>query len=143
MTSMRGDFTSWVAQGLSLVELVVAIAVGAVLSVPVGMILAEHLRGGIRARDQVVATQLARYEMERLDALNTYASLASGGPYSLSGVPAFTITTTVTCETGGSTCNAGGANSVKRVQVDVRKLGETNLYASLVTFRTENVQFGD
>ena len=128
--------------GVSLVEMVITIAVATIISVPVGMLLMEHLNGAVRARDQEIAMHLARYELERLDALNNYATLASVPAYSLPGYAAYTITTTVSCQTGGSTCNNGGAESLKRIQVDVRKTGETNPLASLVTYRAEDVLFG-
>ncbi len=152
--------------GLTLVELIVTISVAGIIGVPAGIILSEQLRAGIRARDAVVAMSLARAEMERLDSLDSpppaesntngfcqpdlaltvaspppLANYWAGYPYALMRI--------VQCQTGGSTCASNCAsvpvnanNGIKRIELRVTRTGQTEVLATLVSYRTKYVRFG-
>ena len=47
-------------RGLTMVELVVTIALAAILGIPTGRLLVEHVRLGMQTQDSMRATQLAR-----------------------------------------------------------------------------------
>ncbi len=141
-----------VVQGLTLVELVITISLAAIIGIPTGILLSQHLKGALRARDAVVAMNLARYEMERLDSLNDFChvDLTVNSPAGLpinsyQGYP-YTLTRIVWCQTGNCASNCGSPsntnNGVKRIEIRVTKSGSTDVLASLVSYRTEFVLFG-
>ena len=156
-----------VCRGLSLIELIVTISLAAILGVPVGILVSEHLGATMRARDATVAMTLARREMEQLDDFNS-ASLSSfnnfchanlnltgaGGVSVASPNPAYAITRIVLCQTPTSSCAcscsgicltgapSSARNDIKRIEVQVKRSGSSELLASLVTYRTKYVSFG-
>lgn len=150
--------------GLTLVELIITISLAAIIGVPTGILLSEHLTGALRAQDYTVAMNLARREMERLDSLVNgsnpptanfcTADLALGttGPIPIPGYAQYSLERTVSCQvsagcdcgcTGG--CDGGPTNArneVKRIEVRITKSGSTDRLATLVTYRTKYVFFG-
>ena len=150
-------------QGLTLVELVMTISLAAILGIPVGILLSEQLTGTLKARDYAVAMSLARAEMDRLDILDSppgldnnangfcHADLAPTSPTPLpivgywTGYP-YDLTRIVQCQTGDCSSNcaspANTNNGVKRIELRVTKSGSSDLLASLVTYRTKYVRFG-
>jgi len=148
-------------RGLTLVELVITISLAAIIGVPAGILLSEHLTGALRARDYAVALNLARAEIERLDSLNDFChtdlNLATTGPTPITGYPAYSLVRIVQCQTSSSSCvcsctlrqgpldcrNATSAtNDIKRTEVRVTKSGSSDNLASLVTYRTRWISFG-
>ena len=141
-------------RGLTLVELIITISLAAIIGVPTGILLSEHLTGALRSRDYTVAMNLARADLEQLDSFfNNFCSLSSAGPAPVSGYPAYILERVVSCQTTGSSCNCscsggcGGApssarNDIKRIEVRVTKSGSTDRLATLVTYRTKYVLFG-
>ena len=146
---MRGTIRS----GLTLVELVIAISLAVIISIPVALLLSEHLSGALRARDAMVAMNLARYEMERLDSLNDFChvDLTVNSPGGLS-IPSYqsypyTLTRTVWCQANDCSSNCAtiptnAKNGIKRIEILVTKDGSTARLAFLVTYRTKFVLFG-
>ena len=133
-------------RGLTLVELVITISLTAILGVPVGVILSEHLRGALRARDYTVAMNLARQEMERLDTFNTTSDFIStiitqpAAP--VPGFPAYTRAVTVTCLLGNCTSTNTNSQGMKQITIVVTKTGPGDVLATLVSYRTKHVFFG-
>ena len=142
------------SRGLTLVELVITISLAAILGIPVGLLLSEHLTSALGARDVTVATNLARREMEYVDSLNDNAS----GPFfssalvvttwdfpSYQGYP-YTLRRVVTCLLGNCTSTSLTSQGVKRITVTVYKPSATDpfaqLLATLITYRTKHVAFG-
>ena len=136
-------------RGLTLVELVITISLAAIISIPVGILVSEHLTGALRARDALVAMNLARYEMEWLDSLNDFCaspdlSVGTTPLVDYQGYP-YTLTRTVTCFLGTcSDCPSPPTTSqgVKRISIAVTKTGESQVLATLSTYRTKHVLFG-
>jgi len=129
-------------RGLTLVELVITIALAAILGVPVGFILSEHLRGALRARDYAVAMSLDRQEMERLDSLNNFFSVSTQAAAPVAGFSAYTRAVTVTCLLGDCTNTNTNSQGVKKITVVVTKTGPGDVLATLVSYRTKHVAFG-
>lgn len=127
-------------RGLTLVELIMTISLAAIIGIPSGILLSTHLNAALEARDYTVAMSLARAEMERLDSLNDFSSIASQAPAPVPGFPSYEREIIVTCLYSNN-CNAGSFN-VKRVDVTVRKTGSSSPLAMLMTYRTQNVLFG-
>ena len=137
--------------GMTLVELVITISLSAIIGVSAGILLSEQLRGALRARDYSVAMNLARAEMEKLDSRNDFchADLALGTTDLVSGYPAaYTVRRVVSCRTGGTTCAncnlppTNANNGVKQIDITVKKSGSGETLATLVTYRTKYVLFG-
>ena len=132
------------SRGITLVELVVTIALSAILAVPLGRLLSQYFNGALEARDATTAMGLARGEMERLDGLNNFfdAGLNVGTrPATVTGFSGYALTIVVTCAFGD--CTVSAAQGVKRVEVTVtRPAVPAAPLARLVTYRTKNVFFG-
>lgn len=148
--------------GLTLVELIITISLAAILGIPTGILLSEHLTGALRARDYTVGMSLARAEMERLDSLDSVSgldnangfchpdlNLTSSTPPPLTGYwPGYTcdLTRIVLCQAGNCSSNCASPtnanNGVKSIEVRVTKSGSGELVASLITYRTKFVRFG-
>jgi hypothetical protein len=138
-------------RGLTLVELIVGIALSALVGLPLGFLLSEYFGAGLRARDAVVAVNLARRELEDIDSRNDFfaPALAMGGGCtpltsvlpSYAGLP-YDLTRRVECEVGNCCSLAIGSEGVKRITVTVTRAGSTDPLATLVTFRTKHVDFG-
>jgi prepilin-type N-terminal cleavage/methylation domain-containing protein len=141
-------------RGLTLIELVVTISLAGIIGIPVGILLSEHISGSLRARDYTVAMSLARREMETLDSFNNFChaslNIIPGGtlfdPYQGTS---YALRRTVVCQAGGSNCTsacdptpATTDNAVKRIMIVVTKSGLTEPLASVVTYRTKYVRFG-
>ena len=129
-------------RGLTLVELVITIALAAILGVPVGFILSEHLRGALRARDYAVAIQLARAEMEELDSWDDFFAINSQPAAPVPGFGAYTREVNVTCPMGNCTNTSTGNQGVKQITIVVTKTGSGETLATLVNYRTKHVFFG-
>ena len=139
--------------GLTLVELVIAISLSAIIGLPVGVFISEYLRGALQIPEMTIAMSLARDEMERLDSLNdvchadlalTSASPAPTPSYWL-GYP-YALTRIVQCQAGDCTNNcaapANDRNGIKRIELRVTRTGRGELLAAVVTYRTKFVLWG-
>ena len=112
----------------------------------------EHFTGALRARDYIVAVNLARSEMEQLDILNDFchANLNVNSPTGTTTDPyqgyPYALTRTVWCQTGDCASNcaspANANNGIKRIEITVKKSGSTDTIASLLSYRTKYVLFG-
>ncbi len=141
--------------GMTFIELIIAIALTAIVGLPIGMVLAELLQGGLRARDVTVAMNLARYELERLDSLRAASSSGDACVAELSvgsvtlpsyqGYP-YDVIRSITCQTSPASsctsCTNLTVNGVKRIEITVRRPGATQVLATLVTYRAKYVRFG-
>jgi hypothetical protein len=131
--------------GLTLVELVITISLAAIIGIPIGILLGEHLNGALRARDYTVGMNLARREMERLDGLNNFfatdLALTTTDIPNYNGYP-YTLRRTVDCILGNCTSTNFGNQGVKRIRIFVFKGSLTDPVASLISYRTKHVTFG-
>ena len=149
-------------RGLTLIELVITITLAAILGIPVGILLSEHLTGALRARDDAVGMSLARAEMDRLDSLDSATGLDNANGFchpnlnltSLTPPPIvgywagfpYDLTRIVQCQTGDCTSNcaspSNARNGIKRIEIRVTKTNSGEQVASLVSYRTKYVRFG-
>ena len=136
--------------GLTLVELVITISLTAILGIPIGILISEHLTAAIRTRDVAVAMNLARYEMERLDGLNDFfaapdLNVTSTTTQNYQNFP-YTLVRTVDCLVGDCTSVSLTIQGVKRIRVTIYKPSASDPLATpvatIVTYRTKNVLFG-
>ena len=123
-------------RGVTLVELVMTMIVLGIVAVPLTLMLYEHVEGVFLSSDQLLAAQLGRMEMERLN--NTaYASLLTETQTNYQGYN-FDVDITVSYIYG----NASSTESLKSVQVEVTKHGSSTVLISFITYRVKNAQFG-
>ena len=128
--------------GFTLVELVIAICLSAILGIPAGVLISEQLRAALTARDQVVAIGLARAELERLESLNDFFAITTQAPAAVPGFAAYTRAVTVTCEAGNCTNTNFDSQGIKQIDVTVTKTGIAGSLASLTTYRAKHVSYG-
>ena len=129
-------------RGLTLVELVLTIALAGILGIPTGLLLVEHVRLGMQAQDSMRATQLARYEMEWLDAANDFFALGSLGPVVNYQSSPYTMTRTVVCLEGDCVSALTSTFGVRQITVTITKPDTGAVLAQMITYRTKHVAFG-
>lgn len=131
--------------GMTLVELALTVGLAGIIGIPTGLLLSEHLRQAVTSRDSQVATQLARYEMERLDGLNNFfhPDLNLGSrPATIPGYPSYNLAIVISCLPGGNCTNPDiDRHGIKRIQITVTKPGLTNQLARMISYRTKCVCF--
>lgn len=133
-------------RGLTLIELVLTLGLLGILGIPSGIILSEHLLGALSSQDTHRALQLARSEMEQLDAFNNFfaPALALGTTVipNYSGAP-YTLTRVVSCEAGNCSNTALASQGIKRIRVTVAPISDpSRILAQMISYRTKHVQFG-
>lgn len=140
-------------RGVTLVELVLAIALAGLISIPAALLLSQTLRAAVQTRDTMAGVSLARAELERLDALNNFfaADLALTCPAgtavattltNYNGTP-YDVVRTVSCQAGNCCSASTNSQGMKRVEVMVRRNGTTDTVCRLATYRTKHVTFGN
>ena len=144
--------TARYAPGLTLVELVLTISLAGILSIPIGILISEQLRGAMRARDVTIAMNLARAEVERLESFNDFCrselalTTTAGVVVPGASFPAYVVTRIVSCQTGNCDANCGSPsnanNGIKRIEIRVTRSGSSTPLATLVTYRTKFVLYG-
>ena len=112
------------------------IVVVSAVAVPLSLLVSQHLESLVQSQDYTAAVNLARREMEKVNNL-IYGNIisASFSPYSGTN---YDVTRTVTYVQG----NDAAAESMKKIVVEVRPAGGTDILASLVTYITKNVAYG-
>ena len=144
-------------RGMTLVELVLTIALAGIIGFPTGLLVFEHFRSAMDARDAVVATQLARYEMERLDGLNNFfaapdldvscpsGSLVTACTQGYQGF-AYDMLRRVDCIAGDCCQTGSSSQGMKRIRVTISKTNSpacsAQPLAELRTYRAKHVLFG-
>jgi len=123
-------------KSFTLVEFVMTIVVVAIIAIPLSLLVQEHLNSLLRSEDYTVAVNLARFEMENVKNLN-YASIVSGSFPNYQGY-SFDVIRTVTFAQGDGL----SPESLKLVQVDVRRSGSVTVLFSLMTYIARNVSYG-
>ena len=122
--------------GVTLVELIMTIVVVGIISIPLALLLKQHVQSAFQSQDYSSAVNLARFEMERVKKMS-YNNIVTASFSNYQGY-AYDVIRTVSYAQG----NAASAESMKQVQVDVRKTGSATNLVSLSTYITRNVLYG-
>lgn len=123
-------------KGFTLIELIMTIVVVGIVSIPLSLLVSQHIRSVFETSDDTLAFNLARFEMEKVN--NTsYSSISSANTSNYEGY-SYTVTRTVSYAYGSSSSD----ESVKKIQVDVKKSGSAVVLASLITYIAKNVSYG-
>jgi type II secretory pathway pseudopilin PulG len=139
-------------RGVSLIELILAIGLTGLLSVPLSLLLQAYLQAALDAREVAIAMQLARSELEQLESLNDacHPDLDLTGPSGITMDPyqgsAYALTRIVTCQVGDCATNcqtpADLHNGIKRIDIHARRSGSPRVLATLITYRAKFIVFG-
>lgn len=122
--------------GFTLIELIMTIVVIGIVAIPLSLLVSQHIESVFYSEDYTSALNLARFELEKVTNL-AYANINSASISNYEGY-AYDITRTVIFVQG----NAGSAESLKKITVDVKKAGDTAILASMVTYAAKNVIYG-
>ena len=123
-------------KAFTLIEMVMTLVIIGILAAPVGLMIGQQFEGVFFSQDSHEAMNLARFEMERVKKMS-YASIITASLSNYQGYP-YDITRTVSFVQG----NAGSAESLKQVVVDVRRSGSAAILFSLRTYIARNVLYG-
>lgn len=123
-------------KGFTLVELIMTIVVVTIISIPLSLMIGQHMRSVFQSADQTMAANLASFEMERVKNLS-YANIVNGNFANYQGYD-FTVTRAVTLAQG----SAVTPESLKQVRVDVQRTGSAVILYTLFTYVANNVGYG-
>jgi prepilin-type N-terminal cleavage/methylation domain-containing protein len=123
-------------KGFSLIELVMTIVVVAIISVPLSHFLVRHIESLFQSRDYTNATNLARFEMEKVNNM-LYNNIVSDSFTGYEGYP-YDLARDVSFKEG----SAISAEGLKEIRVEVMRTGEVDVIISMVTYIADNVSFG-
>ena len=107
-----------------------------IVSIPLSLLIAQHITSTAYSKDTTLAFNLARWDMEQVN--NTaYASIASASFPAYQG-HSYDLARTVAFVAG----SAVSAESLKRITVTVTRSGGGSVLATLVTYIARNVSYG-
>ena len=112
-----------------------AIVVSTIVAIPLSLMIRQHVISLNDIQEDSMGIELARYDMERVK--NTaYASLSVGTTnFSNYQSYPYDISRTIAMQLG----TANAAESLKRIQVDVKKAGSSTIFYSLYSYIVKNV----
>ena len=123
-------------RGFTLIELVMTMIIVSIVSIPLSLLIGAHIESVFLSERDVMAENLACHEMEKVNNM-TYANIATASFSNYEGY-AYDLTRTVTYVQG----DGASVESLKKIQVEVKKAGETNVIARSVTYLAKNVAYG-
>jgi hypothetical protein len=107
-----------------------------IVSIPLSLLFGTHIESVFLSERDVMVENLVRYEMEKVN--NTaYANISTASFSNYEGY-AYDLTRTVTYVQGDGT----SAESLKKVIVEVREAGKTDVIARSATYLAKNVAYG-
>ena len=122
--------------GLTLIELILTIVVVGIVAVPLSLVIAQNCSSVFYSEGVTTAFNLARLEMETVNNLS-YASVANAAFSSYQGY-GYNVTRTVSYVYGTVT----SAESLKKISIQVKRVGDSAVLATLVAYRANNVSYG-
>ncbi|OGX38248.1 MAG: hypothetical protein A3D87_07255 [Omnitrophica WOR_2 bacterium RIFCSPHIGHO2_02_FULL_50_17] len=123
-------------RGFTLIELVMTMIIVSIVSIPLSLLIGAHIESVFLSERDVMAENLACHEMEKVNNM-TYANIATASFSNYEGY-AYDLTRTVTYVQG----DGASVESLKKIQVEVKKAGETNVITRSVTYLAKNVAYG-
>ncbi len=112
------------------------IVVVGIVAIPLSLFICQQITSAYQSQDNSMATHLARFEMERVKKMS-YNSIVTATFPNYQGY-AYTVVRTVAFVQG----NAGSAESMKSVRVQVNKTGSATILVDTLTYITRNVSYG-
>ena len=123
-------------QGFTLIELILTIVVVSICAIPLSLLVSQHVTSLFQSQDYTMAVNLARFEMEKVNNMS-YANIVSGSFLNYRGYP-YDVTRTVSYAQG----NGSTAESLKKIQVDVKKAGSSTVLVTFLTYIVRNIIYG-
>ena len=124
------------SKGFTLFELVLTIVVVGIASIPLSLMLSQQAQSIVQSGDHTAALHVARLEMEKVMNIN-YAAITSASFSNYQGF-SYDVVRTVSYVQGSDIT----AESLKKIVVDVKKVGSSTVLESLVTYIAKNVKYG-
>jgi len=112
------------------------IVIVSIVSVGLALMLSQHIEGAYYSEDLTTALNLARLEMEKVNNMS-YANINSANFSNYEGY-SYDLTRTMVYQYG----SASSTESVKKITVEVKKRGTSEVLISLVTYLTKNISYG-
>jgi prepilin-type N-terminal cleavage/methylation domain-containing protein len=129
-------FSLMTVKGFSLIELIMTIVVVSIVAIPLSLLISQHVESAIQSEDYAMAVNLARFEMEKVNNMN-YTSIVDASFSNYQGYN-YDVTRTVTYAQG----NGSSTESLKQIEVTVRKSATGSDMVRLVTYIAKNVNYG-
>ena len=112
------------------------IVVVSIVAVPLSLLVFKQIDSVFGAEDFSIAQNLSRLEMEKVNNAD-YSNIVSQSFSNYEGY-SFDLEKIVTYEYG----DASSAESLKKIQIDVKRSGASSDLISLVTYLAKNVNYG-
>ena len=126
-------------RGFTLVELIMTVVVVSIVAVPLSLLISQHLESVLQSQDYTLAVTLARLDMEKVNNLS-YDNVDSV-PFTPYPGYNYDIGRDVVCLQGNYVDGVSG-ESLKKITVEVRRTGSSQVLVSLVTYLAKNVAYG-
>jgi len=123
-------------KGFTLIELIMTIVVVGIISVPLSLLVSQHVDSVFQSKDYTLALNLARLEMETVNNMS-YDNIMIGSfndpnykgyDYDMTRTVAF--------------AQQSGSESLKEIRLEITKSGSATVLVSLVTYLARNVSYG-
>ena len=125
-----------IAGGFTLIELVMAIVVAAIIVIPLSVTISAYVKGAFASQNTAMAVALARYDIERVNKM-PYGQMVSANFTNYLGYE-YDVIRTVSYLQG----NGSSAESLKKITVDVSRSGDPAILASFTTYFANNIVYG-
>jgi prepilin-type N-terminal cleavage/methylation domain-containing protein len=122
--------------GFTLIELIMAIVVAAIIAIPLSVTIAAYVNGAFASQNTAMAVALAHYDIERVNKM-PYASMVSVSFSNYLGY-SYDVTRIVSYIQGNET----SAESLKKIVVNVSRSGNPAVLASFTTYFANNIVYG-
>jgi len=122
--------------GFTLIELIMTIVVVGIVAIPLSLLLSQHIESTFQSEDLTIATNLARFEMEKVNNL-AYASIVNATFSNYEGY-SYDLTRTFAYAQGSDS----SAESLKKITVEVSKSGTAAVLVSLISYIAKNISYG-
>lgn len=107
-----------------------------IVAVPLSLLLSQHVESLFLSEDLVMARQLARCDMEKVNNL-AFANIINANVTMYEGYP-YDVGRSVSYSQG----NATSPESLKKITVDVRRTQKAAVLTSLSTYIARNAAYG-
>jgi prepilin-type N-terminal cleavage/methylation domain-containing protein len=122
--------------GFTLIELIMTMVVVGIASVPLALLIRQHIEAAQSCGQASSAMNLARLEIENVNAMD-FAAIATASNLGFRGYP-YDVVRTVAYVYGSDATPEG----LKKVTVEVRAAGQKAPLIGLVTYVVRNVAYG-
>ena len=113
------------------------IIVVGIVSIPLSLLLSQHIQSTFQSEDLTITRQLARLEMEKVNNMD-FASIIDEGDKNFSPYEGYNYYLTRDVEL----VDSSGGESIISITVEVTRQGDSEVLIRLITYIVDNISIG-